>query len=67
VLLLYKKRGDRAKQSYLSSNPKGRRLKLDDKHPQTIESWNNLIALYEAWNKLEKAEKWRENYKKQKL
>jgi len=28
-------------------------------HPHTIESLNNLIALYEAWNKPEKAEKWR--------
>jgi serine/threonine protein kinase/tetratricopeptide (TPR) repeat protein len=37
----------------------GRRLKLGDTHPHTIESWNNLIDLYEAWNKLEQAEKWR--------
>jgi hypothetical protein len=37
----------------------GRRLKLGDKHPHTIESMNNLIILYEAWNKPEKAEKWR--------
>jgi hypothetical protein len=26
----------------------GRRLKLGDKHPHTLESWNNLIALYEG-------------------
>ena len=37
----------------------GRRLKLGDSHPHTKESLNNLIALYEAWNKPEKAEEWR--------
>jgi len=37
----------------------GRCLKLDDTHPHTKESINNLIALYEAWNKPEKAEHWR--------
>jgi len=37
----------------------GRRLKLDDTHPHTIESLNKLIALYKAWNKPEEAEKWR--------
>jgi len=26
----------------------------------SIESLNNLIALYEAWNKPEKAKEWRE-------
>jgi len=35
-----------------------RRLKLGDKHPYTLESWNNIIALYEAWNKPEKANEW---------
>jgi len=24
-----------------------------------LESWNNLIELYEAWNKPEKANEWR--------
>jgi hypothetical protein len=38
---------------------KGRRLKLGDTHPHTLRSLNNLIALYETWNKLEKAEEWR--------
>jgi hypothetical protein len=38
---------------------KGRRLKLGDTHPRTLESWNNLIELYEAWGKPEKAEEWR--------
>ncbi|MHC4582889.1 MAG: tetratricopeptide repeat protein [Planctomycetota bacterium] len=37
----------------------GRRLKLGDTHPHTLESWNNLIDLYEAWDKPEKAEEWR--------
>jgi serine/threonine protein kinase/tetratricopeptide (TPR) repeat protein len=37
----------------------GRRLKLGDTHPHTLESINNLIALYEAWNKPEKAKDWR--------
>ena len=33
-------------------------LKLGDTHPYTLESMNNLIDLYEAWNKSEKAEEW---------
>jgi hypothetical protein len=37
----------------------GRRLKLGDTHPHTLESWHNLIELYEVWNKPEEAEKWR--------
>ena len=37
----------------------GRRLKLGDTHPHTQESLNNLITLYEAWNKPEKVEQWR--------
>ena len=37
-----------------------RRLMYGDTHPNTIESWNNLIALYKAWNKPEKANEWRE-------
>jgi hypothetical protein len=37
---------------------KGRRLKLGDTHPHTSESWNDLIELYEAWNKPEEADKW---------
>jgi hypothetical protein len=38
---------------------KGRHIKLGDTHPHTVESLNNLIALYKAWNKPEKAEKWK--------
>jgi len=37
----------------------GLRLKLGDTHPHTLESWHNLIELYKAWNKPEKAEQWR--------
>ncbi|MFC1635805.1 tetratricopeptide repeat protein [Planctomycetota bacterium] len=37
----------------------GRRLKLGDTHPHTLESWNNLIDLYEAWSKPDKAKEWR--------
>jgi len=37
----------------------GRRIKLGDTHPHTLESWQNFIDLYEACNKPEKAEKWR--------
>ena len=37
----------------------GRLLKFSDTNPQTIESINNLIALYEAWNKSEETEQWR--------
>jgi hypothetical protein len=28
-------------------------------HPGTLESRNDLIELYEAWNKPEEADKWR--------
>ena len=37
----------------------GRRLKLGDEHPHTLESWNNLIELYETSGKPKKAEEWR--------
>ena len=37
----------------------GRRLKLGDEHPHTLESWKNLIELYETSDKPEKAEEWR--------
>ena len=37
----------------------GRRLKLGDTNPHTIESINKLIDLYTAWNKPEEAEEWR--------
>ena len=37
----------------------GRSTTLGDYHPDTLESWKNLIDLYEAWGKPEKAEEWR--------
>lgn len=37
----------------------GHRLKLGDTHLHTLESWRNLIELYEAWNKSEMANEWR--------
>jgi hypothetical protein len=36
-----------------------RRLKLGDTHPHTKASLNNLINIYEAWNRPEKAREWR--------
>ena len=38
---------------------KGRCLKLSGTHPHTLESWRNLVELYEAWDKPEKAEELR--------
>ncbi len=38
----------------------GRRLKLGDEHPQTLESIKNLIELYGAWDKPDEVEKWQE-------
>jgi len=46
-------------ESLLIETVEGRSLKLGDTHPHTQESLNNLIELYETWNKLEKAEEWR--------
>ena len=37
----------------------GRRLKLGDTHPHTIESFNNLIDLYKSLGKPEKVKEWR--------
>ena len=55
----YKEQGRyNVSESPLMEAIKGRRLKLGDTHPYTLESINNLIALYEAWNKPEEAEKW---------
>ena len=46
----------------LKRNPKSEGIpkdELGDNHPHTLESLNNLIKLYEAWGKPEKAEEWR--------
>jgi len=37
----------------------GQILKLGDTHPNTLESWNNIVNLCEAWNKPEQARSWR--------
>jgi hypothetical protein len=37
----------------------GRRLKLSDTHPHTLDSWHILIILYKAWGKPVKSEEWR--------
>jgi serine/threonine protein kinase/lipopolysaccharide biosynthesis regulator YciM len=63
VLRREQKRYEEAEKYFLDA-VEGRLLKLGDQHPHTIESTNNLIALYEAWNKLEKAEEWREKLQK---
>jgi len=60
LVILYKKQGNFNKAELLLLEAvEGRRLKLGDTHPHTLESLNNLIALYEAWGKPEKAEQWR--------
>ena len=46
-------------ESLLIEALEGRRIKFGDDHPDTLESRNNLIELYEAWDKPEKAEEWR--------
>jgi hypothetical protein len=58
--MLYKEQAQYEKaEPLLFEAIEGRRLKLGDTHPHTIESIKNLIELYEAWNKPEKAEEWR--------
>jgi len=57
--VLYKEQGDYDKaEPLLLAAVEGRRLKLGDKHTHTVESLNNLIDLYEAWDKPEQAEEW---------
>jgi len=58
--MLYKEQGDYEKaEPLLLETLEGRRLKLGDTHPHTLGSWHNLIHLYEAWGKPEKAAVWR--------
>ena len=58
--VIYTEQGDYNKtEPLLIEAVKGYRLKLGDTHPHTLESWKNLIDLYEAWGKPEKAEEWR--------
>ena len=60
LAVLYKEQGRYEEaEPLLLAAVEGRHLKLGEKHPHTLESLNNLIDLYEAWNKPEKAEQWR--------
>jgi len=60
LAVLYKEEGRQNEaEPLLLEVVKGRRLKLGDTHPHTLQSLNNLIGLYEAWDKPEETEKWR--------
>jgi thioredoxin-like negative regulator of GroEL len=60
LAVLYKEQGQyQDTEDLLLQVVKGRRLKLGDTYPHTLQSRNNLIELYEAWGKPEKAEEWR--------
>jgi tetratricopeptide (TPR) repeat protein len=60
LALLYIKQGNYEKaEPLLVKAVEGRFLKLGDKHPHTQESIKNIIDLYEAWNKPERANEWR--------
>jgi len=62
--MLYRKQGDCDKSDLLLLEAaEGRRLKLGDTHPHTLQSLNNLIDLYEAWNKPQKADQSRAKLK----
>ena len=58
--ILYKEQNnyDKGEQFFLEAL-EGRRWKLGDEDSDTSGSTNNLIDLYEAWNKPEKANDWR--------
>ncbi len=55
VLYVQQTRYEKAEKLLLDA-VRGRRLRLGDTRPHTLESWNNLVLLYEAWGKPEKAE-----------
>jgi hypothetical protein len=38
---------------------RGRETKLGPGHPHAVESLNQLVALYESWNKRDETAKWR--------
>jgi hypothetical protein len=60
LAVLYKEQAQYEKaESFFLEALEGRRLKLGDTHPHTLETWKNLIKLYETWGKPEKAEEWR--------
>ncbi len=55
--MLYKEQGRyQETEALLLEAAEGRRLRLGDEHPHTLESGNNLIELYEVWDKPEEAE-----------
>ncbi|MHC4227507.1 MAG: tetratricopeptide repeat protein [Planctomycetota bacterium] len=60
LAVLYKEQGlyDKAT-PLLREAAEGRSLKLGKSHPHAQESIRNLIGLYEAWNKPDKANEWR--------
>jgi len=58
VLYTEQARYDDAAQLLLKA-AEGRRLKLGDEYPHTLESINNLVELYESWDKPEKTTEWR--------
>ena len=61
LAMLYKERSCYDKVELLIVETiEGRRLRLGDQRPHTLQSWNNLVEHYEAWGKPEKAKKWRE-------
>jgi hypothetical protein len=60
LAVFYKEQSDYDRaEPLLPETVEGQRVKLGDAHPHTLQSLNNLIALYEAWNKPEKANQWR--------
>jgi len=59
LAVLYKEKGDYDRAEQLLLEAIKDRLGLGDTHPHALKSLNNLIELYEAWGKPEKAEEWR--------
>jgi len=60
LAVLYKEQGDYDKvEPLLLEAVEGHRIKIGDTHPHILESMKNLITLYKAWNKPEKAKEWR--------
>ena len=41
------------------SSGHGRETKLGPKHPRTLDSLNQLVHLYDSWDKPDEAAKWR--------
>ena len=61
--VLYIKQGDYDQaEPLLLKAVEGRRHRLGDTHPHSLQSWDHLIGLYEAWGKQEEANKWRTKF-----